>query len=197
MYRDHVAYILISTSNHNVKHSDSTFLNRCLYSYFYIKPQLFAVLVYNVVSCLYSYFYIKPQRRALWIQALYVAYILISTSNHNWKLFLSIYLRLLIFLFLHQTTTHLNLMQHDFQLLIFLFLHQTTTEDWYILFSKGCLYSYFYIKPQQDKYISTKRNCCLYSYFYIKPQPFRTSNIFYLSCLYSYFYIKPQLAFRG
>ena len=56
----------------------------CLWSYSYIKPQLYVQGMYCVLCCLWSYSYIKPQPNERIVQLGVVVYGPIPTSNHNY-----------------------------------------------------------------------------------------------------------------
>ena len=94
----------------------------------YIKPQLTVVLRCCTLCCISFDSYIKPQRqRRVWksslrcisfdsyikpqlvlhqVLLLWVVYLLIPTSNHNYEIANTGYIMLYIFWFLHQTTTY-------------------------------------------------------------------------------------------
>ena len=78
---------------------------------------------------------------------------------------------LFIILFLHQTTTRELLSNKQDTLFIILFLHQTTTAGRKCPFSRCCLSSCSYIKPQPSAMLKYSQICCLSSCSYIKPQP--------------------------
>ena len=143
-----------------------------------------------------------------------VVYHLVPTSNHNTPSTASIFLKLFIILFLHQTTTGLALFLISPALFIILFLHQTTTpSDVYfnhtllfiILFlhqtttifqvnwvQKSCLSSCSYIKPQPTVFLVLSFRSCLSSCSYIKPQLDWITPAIGAGCLSSCSYIKPQ-----
>ena len=99
----------------------------CFLSHFYIKPQLGVGVHQSVLYCFLSHFYIKPQLWSYrWRYPLIASY-LISTSNHNWLLYLLSDLKLLLISFLHQTTTGTSWNWTARWLLLISFLHQTTT----------------------------------------------------------------------
>ena len=103
---------------------------RCISFDSYIKPQLLHLLLISVSSCISFDSYIKPQLSALnWAQE-NVVYLLIPTSNHNYRGCGYAYAGLYIFWFLHQTTT---------------------SSTW--LCSRWCCISFdSYIKPQPIEY---------------------------------------------
>ena len=80
-----------------------------------------------MVSCISYYSYIKPQPTCRKVSFVLVVYRTIPTSNHNLISRAKIILSLYIVLFLHQTTTILNLQ----------------------MFLLCCISYYSYIKPQQ------------------------------------------------
>ena len=123
---------------------------RCISSLFYIKPQLSNILTWTIRSCISSLFYIKPQRWPVTVLRKWVVYLLFSTSNHNLPHLLSDFSALYIFSFLHQTTTPRNICAVRKRLYIFSFLHQTTTYGERGNWTKCCISSLFYIKPQQQ-----------------------------------------------
>ena len=101
-----------------------------------------------------------------------VVYHLVPTSNHNiWSRLISVYL-LFIILFLHQTTTGMNLLALRF----------------------SCLSSCSYIKPQLENSVAAMAMGCLSSCSYIKPQRGIVKWLIILRCLSSCSYIKPQQA---
>ena len=156
-----VVYLLIPTSNHNLLwllcRSSSLYI-------FWFLHQTTTKWYYTIeIFCCISFdSYIKPQRAALMGGSRRVVYLLIPTSNHNYKRADSKTRRLYIFWFLHQTTTFLLFRQHTLVLYIFWFLHQTTT----------------------DLYCFLRRMCCISFDSYIKPQPwcgyYRVCGVVYL-----------------
>ena len=98
-----------------------------------------------------------------------------------------------ICLFLHQTTTKINITRPAKKLYIYLFLHQTTTPCMMISAQYRCISIYSYIKPQQDYAVSCSSTSCISIYSYIKPQPDTVSTLLIVRCISIYSYIKPQL----
>ena len=101
--------------------------SRCILSKFYIKPQLFEPQKDQPVGCILSKFYIKPQLHGMQPEGRRVVSYRNSTSNHNCIPF-------------HISTPGLYLIE---------ILHQTTTPSNPDRFSRRCILSKFYIKPQQ------------------------------------------------
>ena len=167
-----VVYLLIPTSNHNLLHllfvllklyifwflhqttTYSSFL--CIWTTLYIfwflhQTTTFGEIVHYKGGCISFDSYIKPQRvntsqdsnqvvylliptsnhnfRQSTEPSIHVVYLLIPTSNHNFRLAHTDKWKLYIFWFLHQTTTYGIKGNGDRKLYIFWFLHQTTTVD--------------------------------------------------------------------
>ena len=99
-----------------------------------------------------------------------VVYLTIPTSNHNLEANMNQFLVLYILLFLHQTTTLLDLLGYGFRLYILLFLHQTTTENELL---SGCWMLYILLFLHQTTTLALdehKKAGCISYYSYIKPQ---------------------------
>ena len=94
----------------------------------------------------------------------------LSTSNHNHGAIWSNFIILSYIVFLHQTTTLLQLSRSP----------------------ADCLISSFYIKPQLLHSWDIASTHCLISSFYIKPQLYHCALDWHIHCLISSFYIKPQ-----
>ena len=142
----------------------------CLISSFYIKPQQEARWAVNRFNCLISSFYIKPQPPTnARIFSRIVLYRL-STSNHNLPYF-PIFPQVIV-LYRLSTSNHnvLTGLPVPNQLSYIVFLHQTTTQIQLRLLLKHCLISSFYIKPQPIWWLKAASSDCLISSFYIKPQ---------------------------
>ena len=80
--------------------------------------------------------------------------------------------RTFVVLYLSSTSNH-NTVPGDkfrFKLCYIFLLHQTTTNEKYFEVPCGCVISFFYIKPQQQKIPYAQANGCVISFFYIKPQ---------------------------
>ena len=75
-------------------------------------------------------------------------------------------------------------------------LHQTTTLVWFRKFSRRCILSKFYIKPQPGCEVEPWSSSCILSKFYIKPQQKTSPTNRYNGCILSKFYIKPQQRVR-
>ena len=123
----------------------------CILSKFYIKPQLFAILIFLIFSCILSKFYIKPQpcseRDFIRTVVSYrnstsnhnfvhspaheveVVSYRNSTSNHNQGTASNFGEVLYLIEILHQTTTMGLKSQNEPVLYLIEILHQTTTLD--------------------------------------------------------------------
>ena len=186
-----VVYLLIPTSNHNLYylnfanmtlyifwflHQTTTFwlwliIETCCISFdSYIKPQRKVRLICLNIGCISFDSYIKPQRYLAMVIFLSVVYLLIPTSNHNWKTSRSCCYLLYIFWFLHQTTTKAWLWNIYDQLYIFWFLHQTTTSNNIVL--KYIMLYIFWFLHQTTTYAANSlwTECCISFDSYIKPQ---------------------------
>ena len=163
-------YLSIPTSNHNsflkglihcrvficlFLHQTTTFrvrrciTTRCLSVYSYIKPQPYGVLIFHFVGV---YLSIPTSNHNLWgLADSYHSgvYLSIPTSNHNISNYYESVNVVFICLFLHQTTTYINIKRYESKVFICLFLHQTTTADETTELLIGCLSVYSYIKPQR------------------------------------------------
>ena len=118
----------------------------------------FTSLLFSAECCIYFDSYIKPQLRSNIHCLDRVVYLLIPTSNHNLLAFSSVFWRLYIFWFLHQTTTITVSM---------------VTED-------GCISFDSYIKPQLPSYKDSAPASCISFDSYIKPQltfPYSLLNV--------------------
>ncbi len=101
---------------------------RCISIFSYIKPQLANGEKPTEARCISIFSYIKPQHihiNSQWAAAVYLSF---PTSNHNRAVGCKIFVRLYIYLFLHQTTTLAPIPMNPCRLYIYLFLHQTTTQ---------------------------------------------------------------------
>ena len=126
-----------------------------------------------------------------------VVYLTIPTSNHNLEANMNQFLVLYILLFLHQTTTLLDLLGYGFRLYILLFLHQTTTENELL---SGCWMLYILLFLHQTTTLALdehKKAGCISYYSYIKPQPELVSLLSVPRCISYYSYIKPQRLLLG
>ena len=116
----------------------------------------------------------------------------LSTSNHNAPapfLFLPV---LYCILFLHQTTTVLEVVNNATKLYCILFLHQTTTggDDG---ISAELLYCILFLHQTTTARMDAERHGrCIASSFYIKPQHSALCPNYPIRCIASSFYIKPQ-----
>ena len=142
-----VVYLLIPTSNHNL--NSYSFAHIWLYIFWFLHqtttPTTYSLKFY---SCISFDSYIKPQRNQNKVKQIKVVYLLIPTSNHNWRTLLVII----------------------FSLYIFWFLHQTTTECKDSVYFTRCISFDSYIKPQQGVYFSKVTKSCISFDSYIKPQ---------------------------
>ena len=114
----------------------------------YIKPQQVFGDSVDCLRCISFDSYIKPQPEINWMINENVVYLLIPTSNHNVLVWIDTILKLYIFWFLHQTTTHLLLY----------FIHTR------------CISFDSYIKPQLFLPLKETNSCCISFDSYIKPQ---------------------------
>ena len=148
------------------------FENRCFSFGFYIKPQLYVLILPRVHGCFSFGFYIKPQHwRGSHGRCVVVSHS-DSTSNHNARTGAWRTLRLFLIRILHQTTT--------------------VTPN---TFAQPSCFSFgFYIKPQRHSELAILRICCFSFGFYIKPQHYQNQITKKLGCFSFGFYIKPQLA---
>ena len=144
------------------------------------------------VCCISFDSYIKPQLAVHPEVASAVVYLLIPTSNHNWKKkHLNNYL-LYIFWFLHQTTTARAFFTVRLRLYIFWFLHQTTTSLCAPLGGTLLYIFWFLHQTTTPSKGSTKPRCCISFDSYIKPQLTPGSIKTFKSCISFDSYIKPQ-----
>ena len=144
--------------------------------------------------CILLKFYIKPQLRR-WRQCHYVVVSYWnSTSNHNFALNVSSPTVLYLIEILHQTTTLEVKLRKATELYLIEILHQTTTSQGNKWWTRCCILSKFYIKPQQSQQPQHRTVSCILSKFYIKPQLFRIRPYSAIRCILSKFYIKPQLS---
>ena len=164
-----VVYLLIPTSNHNVKQWHSHVLK--LYIFWFLHQTTTRLRPALILGrCISFDSYIKPQRLSYWWRladvvylliptsnhnfrppmqpSAFVVYLLIPTSNHNLKSLLYAAHQLYIFWFLHQTTTGFVQGVSNLGLYIFWFLHQTTTNSILLACSRSCISFDSYIKPQ-------------------------------------------------
>ena len=143
-----VVYLLIPTSNHNSLH----------YGWYSILLYIFWSLhqtttrnawSHQKVRCISFDPYIKPQRRQRYHVRLWVVYLLIPTSNHNfWTLFAT---PLAVVYLLIPTSNHNGMGGTHFfwTLYIFWSLHQTTTNMAKQQKDLSCISFDPYIKPQR------------------------------------------------
>ena len=114
----------------------------------YIKPQPISSINSMIFGCISFDSYIKPQRHAARCFVWQVVYLLIPTSNHNFRLIILMLTSLYIFWFLHQTTT----------------LFYMGYRLW------RCISFDSYIKPQPSAWKEWDRISCISFDSYIKPQ---------------------------
>ena len=99
-----VVYLLIPTSNHNSFWGVPAVIS--LYIFWFLHQTTTVGVFGRRTQCCISFdSYIKPQLAIFHLLFLKVVYLLIPTSNHNWKTSRSCCYLLYIFWFLHQTTT--------------------------------------------------------------------------------------------
>ena len=164
-----VVYLLIPTSNHNLRVIDKD--NKLLYIFWFLHQtttygdttskvtelyifwflhQTTTIITWTIIflRCISFDSYIKPQPFSAWIRIHVVVYLLIPTSNHNcnWK------------------------DNWNGKLYIFWFLHQTTTEPDLIRSLSGCISFDSYIKPQLLLDFAPPTPSCISFDSYIKPQ---------------------------
>ena len=108
----------------------------------------FPLLRSVLFCCILSKFYIKPQHFDFEKRVNYVVSYRNSTSNHNFRRWLSRSWALYLIEILHQTTTRLNMLFFRNLLYLIEILHQTTTIPPYPVERRSCILSKFYIKPQ-------------------------------------------------
>ena len=148
----------------------------------------------SLLRCILSKFYIKPQLMTWTLTVCEVVSYRNSTSNHNRRLTLRLFLALYLIEILHQTTTIWTPLRCILALYLIEILHQTTTLSDFRSHYCGCILSKFYIKPQPEGGPGVPRPCCILSKFYIKPQQSGLSRTLPAGCILSKFYIKPQLS---
>ena len=213
-----VVYLLIPTSNHNVKQWHSHVLK--LYIFWFLHQTTTRLRPALILGrCISFDSYIKPQRLSYWWRladvvylliptsnhnfrppmqpSAFVVYLLIPTSNHNLKSLLYAAHQLYIFWFLHQTTTTVLSVLKITKLYIFWFLHQTTTGFVQGVSNLG-LYIFWFLHQTTTCCMMVEFVCSCISFdSYIKPQhracPWRGSS----SCISFDSYIKPQLPYSG
>ena len=100
-----VVYLLIPTSNHNLK-VIIIFLCSLYIFWFLHQTTTFCKITFMINCCISFDSYIKPQLHVFRNSYQQVVYLLIPTSNHNYANTLSLTPSLYIFWFLHQTTTY-------------------------------------------------------------------------------------------
>ena len=166
----YVVYLLIPTSNHNVWHLRE--LHLVLYIFWFLHQTTTGICSVCVIqSCISFDSYIKPQRCRLWVGACRVVYLLIPTSNHNWRVARKGLGMLYIFWFLHQTTTS----------------SCSGSSCW------SCISFDSYIKPQLYFKSDLYPEGCISFDSYIKPQRWLSMANFGGGCISFDSYIKPQL----
>ena len=166
----------------------------CILSKFYIKPQLFYLPVYRYIRCILSKFYIKPQLRLERELACCVVSYRNSTSNHNSRAASSISAGVVsyrnstsnhnslttrydsrgVVSYRNSTSNHNGGSRYSDWLELYLIeiLHQTTTSQGNKWWTRCCILSKFYIKPQLEYKLNQIKEGCILSKFYIKPQHF-------------------------
>ena len=99
----------LSTSNHNLCLPSVRESAYCILSSFYIKPQLYVHVSLSFYDCILSSFYIKPQLVQSGIKFKIIVSYRLSTSNHNPASLCGCSSILYLIVFLHQTTTAVQL----------------------------------------------------------------------------------------
>ena len=186
-----VVYLLIPTSNHNVKQWHSHVLK--LYIFWFLHQTTTRLRPALILGrCISFDSYIKPQRLSYWWRladvvylliptsnhnfrppmqpSAFVVYLLIPTSNHNLKSLLYAAHQLYIFWFLHQTTTTVLSVLKITKLYIFWFLHQTTTGFVQGVSNLGLYIFWFLHQTTTTSHLSIFLDCCISFDSYIKPQ---------------------------
>ena len=146
--------------------------------------------------CILLKFYIKPQLRLERELAYCVVSYRNSTSNHNYGEGIYFHVKLYLIEILHQTTTAGSAGRTRKRLYLIEILHQTTTSQGNKWWTRCCILSKFYIKPQRSNEDHSKQLGCILSKFYIKPQRRGWLTLWIGRCILSKFYIKPQLFAR-
>ena len=115
----------------------------------YIKPQQTVLGKINKESCISFDSYIKPQHDAVSLIFILVVYLLIPTSNHNYRKIYK-YRQYVVYLLI-PTSNHNSMVGKDWRrlLYIFWFLHQTTTTQRRVKTIESCISFDSYIKPQR------------------------------------------------
>ena len=122
----HVVYLLIPTSNHNC--FIVWMFSLRLYIFWFLHQTTTLCRFYLFWLCCISFdSYIKPQLRPESTYLISVVYLLIPTSNHNWRVFQTF--KLMAVYLLIPTSNHncFWFCVYSRWLYIFWFLHQTTT----------------------------------------------------------------------
>ena len=164
-----VVYLLIPTSNHNVKQWHSHVLK--LYIFWFLHQTTTRLRPALILGrCISFDSYIKPQLILIYYFYFYVVYLLIPTSNHNFARLPKVLSTLYIFWFLHQTTTYWRVWYIIIALYIFWFLHQTTTLIPLLFVLARCISFDSYIKPQHSDAFYWLSFGCISFDSYIKPQ---------------------------
>ena len=99
----------------------------CVISFFYIKPQLEAVIGAGSDRCVISFFYIKPQPRSRHNVSTAVALYLSSTSNHNYG-----FTRIngnTVALYLSSTSNHNLMLNKTHRFSVALYLSSTSNHN--------------------------------------------------------------------
>ena len=186
-----VVYLLIPTSNHNVKQWHSHVLK--LYIFWFLHQTTTRLRPALILGrCISFDSYIKPQRLSYWWRladvvylliptsnhnfrppmqpSAFVVYLLIPTSNHNLKSLLYAAHQLYIFWFLHQTTTTVLSVLKITKLYIFWFLHQTTTGFVQGVSNLGLYIFWFLHQTTTNSILLACSRSCISFDSYIKPQ---------------------------
>ena len=193
----------------------SSAINGCILSKFYIKPQHARSRNIQRQGCILSKFYIKPQPEGTTVVVDTVVSYRNSTSNHNiefhWERVYPVvsyrnstsnhnaypvhHRRLNVVSYRNSTSNHNSRDIPSIASVLYLIeiLHQTTTPFFIHCFLCRCILSKFYIKPQRRYRVREIEARCILSKFYIKPQQPAVFFVRQVGCILSKFYIKPQL----
>ena len=143
-----VVYLLIPTSNHNLK--SLLYAAHQLYIFWFLHQTTTTVLSVLKITKLYIFWFLHQTTTWLSLcegqRKLYIFWFLHQTTTYLRCVI--VYTELYIFWFLHQTTTDNQYRQRKKQLYIFWFLHQTTTLRCVIVYTDSCISFDSYIKPQ-------------------------------------------------
>ena len=166
-----VVYLIISTSNHNLK----------------FHQERARKVVYLIISTS------NHNSNSLRSNDVGVVYLIISTSNHNVCFICFVFFKLYILSFLHQTTTSVSSSVFVFCCISYHFYIKPQLCDIHFVKSNCCISYHFYIKPQRYICFHLLKLRCISYHFYIKPQRCLPLLLSSFRCISYHFYIKPQL----